>query len=33
MRGVAVGTAAGDVKFYDVQLGELKWKAVDAVQG
>ncbi|KAG2426863.1 hypothetical protein HYH02_014716 [Chlamydomonas schloesseri] len=33
VRGVAVGTAAGDVKFYDVQLGELKWRAVDAVQG
>ncbi|GFR42926.1 hypothetical protein Agub_g3822 [Astrephomene gubernaculifera] len=33
VRGVAVGTAAGDVKLYDVQLGELKWRAVDAVQG
>ncbi|KXZ42694.1 hypothetical protein GPECTOR_124g494 [Gonium pectorale] len=32
-RGVAVGTAAGDVKLFDVQLGELKWRAVNAVQG
>ncbi|GLC46652.1 hypothetical protein PLESTB_001550400 [Pleodorina starrii] len=31
--GVVLGTAAGDVKLYDVQLGELKWRAVDAVQG
>ncbi|PNH09593.1 WD repeat domain-containing protein [Tetrabaena socialis] len=33
VRGVAVGTAAGDVKLYDVQLGQLKWLTVDAVQG
>ncbi|KAG2485053.1 hypothetical protein HYH03_016151 [Edaphochlamys debaryana] len=33
VRGVAVGTAAGDVKLYDVQAGELKWRSVDAVQG
>ncbi|GLI64508.1 hypothetical protein VaNZ11_007772 [Volvox africanus] len=31
--GVALGTAAGDVKLYDIQLGDLKWRAVDAVQG
>jgi U3 small nucleolar RNA-associated protein 5 len=32
-RGVAVGTAAGDVKLYDVNQGDLKWRAVDVVQG
>ncbi|EFJ48186.1 hypothetical protein VOLCADRAFT_104876 [Volvox carteri f. nagariensis] len=31
--GIALGTAAGDVKLYNVQLGELKWRAMDAVQG
>ena len=30
---LAAGTAAGDVKLYDVHLGELKWRAVDVVQG
>jgi U3 small nucleolar RNA-associated protein 5 len=30
---LAAGTAAGDVKLFDVHVGELKWRAVDVVQG
>lgn len=31
--GVAVGTVAGDVKLYDVKLGELRWRAVNCIEG
>ena len=31
--GVAVGTAAGDVKLYDVKLGDLRWRAVNCIEG
>jgi hypothetical protein len=30
---LAVGTAAGDVKLFDAALGELKWRARDAIEG
>lgn len=30
---LVVGTAAGDVKAYDAQLGELKWRCKDCVEG
>jgi len=31
--GVIVGTAAGDVKLYDTQLGELKWRSENVIEG
>ena len=30
---LAVGNAAGDVKLYDTQLGELLWRSSNSMEG